>query len=734
MEILCFYAGIVFILINKPYPLILLMTLFFFRPRSSLIRWFLAAISWCLIHQFYVSSRDMEKKLVIQNAELIGQIISIPVVQGDTSQFSFLVNTMNKKPVKTTVALACYAHCPLLRAGQSWRLIAKLKQPRNLGNPGGFNYVNWLRTRHIHWSGTVRSGSFIPSSIVTSPPLLLKIREHLLLRLAELDPDEKTLGIIQALTLGVGSHIEKSEWELFRHTGTIHLIDISGAHIGMIAGITYTVVCFLWSRMGLFCLLYPAPKIASIVALLIASLYTVIAGFAIPAQRALIACAFMLLRNFCSQRFTVWQAWRYALLSVLILEPHSVMAAGFYLSFIGVAILILINQRIDVIGFRKTMALQLACLAGLMPLTLFWFSYGAINGIVANIVAIPWVELWIVPLALLVTLLSSYVVIPGTMFLLKSSISLLLFFLNWVDSFAMVNLTFTFNQIASPLALMTVLALSLLLPIRRLFFPMSMMLIAALYPYHLHLKPGEAQIDIMDVGQGLAIAINTAHHSLLYDTGVKFFQGSDMAKIAIIPYLNQLGIKKLDKVIISHPDLDHRGGLKSLEERFEIQELVVDAPEFYHRGSPCHAYPAWEWDGVLFRFFSIAQIANSKNNHSCVLQLSTKSGKILFTGDIEKPAEDYLVSTYGNELASTFLVIPHHGSKTSSSSAFVEKVSPHYAIVSYGFDNRYHFPHQQTLRIYEQRQIPVINTVDCGMVTIKLTSKLNSPTPSCYLD
>jgi len=734
MEILCFFAGIAFIYINKYYPILFICSVLYFRPKVSHLIWFFMAIGWSLFHEAWVAPTHMPNVPVIQSAELLGNITSIPVVQGKRMQFSFSAYQFQGKPVKTNIALVCYDHCPELHPGQYWRLIAKLKKPRNLNNPGGFNYVNWLSTRHVHWLGTVQRGSFKPINAKNQTLVVLPIREHLLQKLARLDPDDQTLGITQALALGATSHIDKSQWDLFRRTGTTHLIDISGAHIGLIAGLTFGFVSFIWRRAGRLCLYWPAPKAASIVALIIASIYVVISGFAVPAQRALLACTFMLLRNFCNQRFTVWQAWRYALLAVLILEPHAVRMAGFYLSFIGVAILIVTNQRVTATGMQKRLALQLACLAGMMPLTLFWFSYGAVNGLLANIFAIPWVELWIVPLALLITILPDGALIHGMVYVLKSSISLFLYYLNWVDSFAALNLTFSFYQMASPLALMMALSACLFLPLRQLVLPIVVMTLAALFPSHLKVKPNTVRIDVMDVGQGLAVVVNTSNHVLIYDTGVKFFQGGDMGKMVIIPYLKMLGIKKINKVVISHPDLDHRGGLNSLEESYVIDELIVDSPEFYHRGSPCHDYPDWKWDGVSFRFFAIKSLQNKKNNHSCVLQIATPSGQVILTGDIEKPAEDYLVATYGHELASSIMVIPHHASKTSSSAAIVEHISPQYAIASYGFDNRYHFPHQQALKIYEQRHIPILNTVESGMITIVLDSTLSSRKPSIYIE
>jgi competence protein ComEC len=731
MEILCFYAGIAFIYASKRNALLFLSLCLYWRPKISPVIWFIAAIAYGALHQWWTMPRGIPNVSLIQQADLYGKVTAIPITQGDKVSFTFTVDRLNGKPVQADIAMACYQHCPEVHVGQYWRLLAKLRKPRNLANPGGFDYVGWLKSRHIYWLGSARRGSFTLLNASSRKFSLLQLREHLCDKLARLNPDVKTLGIIEALTLGINSHIDKADWDLFRRTGTTHLIDISGAHIGLVAGITFKVVCWCWPRFGRLALIWPAHRVASLCALFFAIFYTFLSGFAVPAQRALVACSFMLLRYFCNQRFTVWQAWRYALLTVLILEPHSVLLVGFYLSFIGVAVLILINQRIIAQGMRKILALQLACLVGLMPLTLYWFSYGAVNGIFANLFAIPWVELWIVPLGLVITILPESMLLSWMMFVLKGSVSILLFSLTTIDSLAFLNLTFSFNSLLPPLAIMSGLCIALLIPLRQFIFPASMMVILATIPYHLKIKPGVAKIDILDVGQGLAVIVNTAHHTLIYDTGVQFFQGSDMGKLAIIPYLKTLGIKQLDKIVISHPDLDHRGGLKSIEANYPIQELLVDDPTFYHRGISCHHHVPWEWDGVSFRFFSINQFDNKKNNHSCVLQISTRSGQLLLTGDIEKTAEEYLLRTYGQQLASSVMLIPHHASKTSSTSAFVKAVSPKYAIVSYGFDNRYHFPHLQALSHYKQQGISVFNTVRCGMTTVILDSSEHHK-PRCY--
>jgi competence protein ComEC len=730
MEIICFFAGMAFFYLKSYYPVCFLFIIFYFRPKITLLIWFVAAILWSLLHQWIIADQGMPNTSVIKQAQLQGHITSIPISSSNKTQFQFLVEKLDGKQVNATILLTCYEHCPALRAGQYWQLQAKLKRPINLANPGGFDYVSWLSTRHIEWVGNVRNTSFQPLTTKTSPYSLLLLREKLSTILSKIDPDEETLGIFESLTIGLTNHVKKPQWDLFRQTGTTHLIDISGEHIAIVAGCSFWLLQWLWKHMGQLCLKYPAPKIASIGAMLISYAYALIAGFAVPTQRALITCIFMLACHVLNRSFSTWQAWRYALFAVLLFEPHSVLMLGFYFSFIAVAILIAINQRLKYKGIRNMLAMQLACLFGLMPLTLYWFSYGSLNGLLANLVAIPWVGFIIVPCALIITLLSPWIVIPYSVAILQGSINFLLIYLRFVDSFAKYNVNYTFTDALSPLGLMVAMALLTLLPVTRLVPATIVLAIASMFPHYEKIPFGDAKIDVLDVGQGLSVVVRTAQHTLIYDTGMKFYQGGDMGKLAIIPYLRRLDLKHLDKVIISHPDLDHRGGLDSLEQMYLIHELIVDDPLFYHRGVSCHTHSAWTWDGVTFRFFPLPSAFKNKNNHSCVLQIANLAGKVLLTGDIEKRAEHYLVKTYGKKLTSTVMLIPHHGSKTSSSETFIKQINPSYAVVSYGFDNRYHFPHPQAMQTYKQHQIPVYNTVNCGMISIHL--QRDNVSPQCY--
>lgn len=730
MEIFCFFAGIVFFYSHSVYPLMLVIISLLLKARWVIVLWFIAALLWAYCHQLLQADFNMPAVKVIPQADVVGEVVSLPVTNAAKTQFQFLIGQLNQQPAKALVLLNCYQHCPVFAVGQVWHLQVKLKKPDNLANPGGFDYVSWLHARHMNWTGYLNHEAKLLHEPQTTN--LTLIRSKMADLLASHITNEEILGVVQALTLGVTSHIDKSMWDLFRRTGTTHLMVISGAHIGLVAGLSLWLIKWLWRWSASLCLYFPAVQAGSIGGLLAALIYSLLAGFGVPAQRSLIACVLLLLSHLFSQRFSGWQSWRYGVLLVLLYEPHAVTLPGLYLSFLAVATLIISSQRLSCSGIKKTLGIQLACLLGLMPLTLYWFSYGAVDGLLANLLAIPLVGYVIVPLSLFTLPLLHIFPVTSLTLPVSWAVKLLLFYLGWVDKAAVINLRFSLTQINVVFALMLVMIILVVLPAKSLLPAALVLFLSCLFPYYPLPKVGQARIDILDVGQGLAVVVTTAHHNLIYDTGMKFYQGSDMGKLAVIPYLNARGIQRIDKIVISHPDLDHRGGLPSIEEAYEAGELIVDRVAFYQRGQSCHNYPDWQWDGIQFHFFAVQQGAVSKNNSSCVLRISNGLHSILLPGDVEKEAERYLVANYAQQLKSDVLVAAHHGSKTSSIPAFIEQVIPSYAIISAGFDNRYHFPHQQTLTTLARNQVSVINTIDCGMVTVNLDNRPILAKPSCY--
>jgi competence protein ComEC len=734
MEIFCFFIGILYLYtFNLALPIITLC-LFYIIPKYQSIVFFILGIMLAWLHQWLILPNGIPDAAVIPQTTIQGKIASIPLQGIYKTQFLFALERYNNHPAQGLIQLAWYNKAPSLQAGQRWQFSVKLKKPHNYLNPGSADFVGSLAARHVHWIGYIFSKN--NKLLKKSHSLFnwLKLREHLGNKLYHLAPNQTTAGVVEALTLNLTTHISPKDWDLFRHTGTTHLFGISGEHIALISGMVYWLIRWLWSRNARCCLWIPAPYIASTGGLLAALVYAFLAGFAPPVQRALIGCFFYTLCCLGKQRFSSWQVWRYALFGVLCIEPHAVFMQGFYFSFLAVACLLLTQQRWQLKGYQGSLALQLSCLIGLMPLSLYWYSYGSINGFIANLFAIPLVGFLIVPLALVTMAISSLSYAVILMKLLSLLISLLFSGLSWIEYLAAININCSLYSIELTAVLLGALLIWVILPIKSCQWIALLWLFLPFFPPRTQLQTGEALIHVLDVGQGLAVAVRTQHHLLIYDTGDRFFQGGDLGQMVILPFLKQLRIKKIDTVVISHPDKDHRGGLNSLENGIQIDQLIVNDLRYYKQGLKCHDHPDWKWDGVHFHFLAIKMPFKDKNNSSCILQISTQAGRILLTGDIEKVAEDYLVRTYGPALTSDVLIVPHHGSKTSSSYRFLLEIAPRYAIASLGFDNRFHFPHAKTLASMRSLNIPFYRTDECGMVSITLPTQGQIKQPACFRD
>ena len=722
MEILVFCLGLIFFYSKSVLALIVGIILFLLEGRSLIFLPFIAGSLLGYCHEFLVADQGMPNQAVIRKALVKGALIAVPKVAEGKTLWVLGLSELNGQIVRASVLISCYQDCPMLKAGQNLSFYAKLRQPHRLNNPGSEDHKHFLQAQHIHWQGYRLPGPIQAQALSQRHFSVLALREYLAQRSAKMIHQEQTLGIVEALTLGLSHHMSQDLWDLFRHTGTTHLMVISGAHIGLISGLIFQMIRQIWARIPYLCLRYPAPKVAGLCAMISGFAYACLAGLGIPALRSAFASMFMFYRYWGSQLFSAWQAWRYALVIVLLTEPHAVLMPGFYLSFLAVAILLMVNQATALQGFAKGLLIQFSCLLGLLPLTLYFFGYGALDGFFANIVAIPWVSFLVLPLSLLSLFLGP--ILPWLLVLTELSIHWLLEFLKFVDVLGSTwNLSQSLPYLIYPLVAMLALIIFLLFPLKRIRFIAIAMLLLSCYPRHHHLSKGELSVSVLDVGQGLAVFIQTQAHDLIYDTGGKIYHGPDMGTLVLNPYLKSLGLRHLDAIIISHPDLDHRGGLESLEQKFPSKTLLVDDPGFYHRGVSCHDYPDWIWDGVRFHFFALAKTENRRNNRSCVLKISNSAGSVLLTGDIEAEAEHYLSEHYGQALQANVMVVPHHGSKTSSSLEFIKQVSPSHAILSYGFDNRYHFPHQAALKHYQSQGIQLFSTAEQGLIQIDLSNK-----------
>lgn len=716
MEILSFFTGIVFTYTREWVVLLCLLVACWFAQNIRHLLWCMVGAIWACVHEYESFPNALPQRMVLKNIHLQGVISSIPKVGTGKTQFQFEVHQYQDKPMQTLIWMSCYQACPPMKVGEAWSGSVTLKKPKLNVLPGEMNPHYWLMSNHIEWLGVLDGRSAVRLHTPQGIWRFQSFRERLAESLTTHLKHDHTLGLLQGLTLGVASHIEKSQWDLFRRTGTTHLVVISGEHIGLIAGFTFMCAQWIWTRIPRLALYIPAQQAASVLAWSVGCFYAFLCGLGAPVERAIIGFGVLLLRYFIAQRFTVWQAWRYALFIILLIEPHVVVTPGFYLSFIAVAILVLMSARFPAKRFRLAVQLQLACLIGLTPLTLYAFSYASLNGFIVNLIAIPLVGLIIVPTALIGLILIQVHPWDGWLWMPKQGANLFLTLLSYLDRFEWMNLNVSIDDLLSVMSIMLGLFLSTLLPIRGLYLMYACLLILPFYQRQTDIQHEQAKVTVFDVGQGLAVLIQTAQHSILYDTGGVFYQGGDWASFKVLPYLRHLKLKKLDGLVISHPDLDHRGGLSSIEKELAVARLWVNEPAFYHRGEACHDQRSWVWDGVAFRFFALPTQLEKRNNTSCILQVKTKTSSLLLTGDIEFQAEAYLVTRYGMALQSNYIVVPHHGSQTSSSMPFLMMVHPHLGIISSGLNNRYHFPHKKALQRYEQLKIPLKNTAELGAI------------------
>jgi len=538
-------------------------------------------------------------------------------------------------------------------------------------------------------------------------------------------PTGEQQGVIKALTIGSQNAITPQQWQVFNLTGATHLIVISGSHISLIAGMVYLLVRRGWARLAILSI---SPQRAAAVAGWLAALfYAGLAGYSIPTLRAVIMLTVALAAIVWQRNTAPLQILLLALLAVLLIDPFAVLSVGFWLSFVAVGLLIYVSSgRLGhAAHWRQAVSAQLATAIGLAPLLIVFFQKVSLISPLANWLAAPLIELLVVPLALPAIIF--LFIWPAAATVLLSIADLILQGLWWLLS-AMASLPLASVYCPSPpwyALLMAAVGVLLLLAPRG--FPgryLSICLFLPLLFVEINKpKPGEAWLTMLDVGQGLSAVIQTAGHTLVFDTGAKYGDFSDMGEAVLIPFLHRQGLESLDTLMISHNDNDHSGGATSLLAEMPVAEIVSSAVEWAEGEGRhyCRAEQSWEWEQVRFSLLSPPDSAFTKeNDNSCVLKVEAGGQSLLLTGDIEQAAETWLVERYQDQLHSTVLIAPHHGSKSSSSYPFLQQVAPDLVLISAGHLNRFGFPHKPVLARYRQLNIPWLNSAEQGALSIHL--------------
>jgi competence protein ComEC len=617
------------------------------------------------------------------------------------------------QPFSGQVWVYCFQQCPLMYPGETWWIQGKIKKITVLHNPGQLDF--WYQSNYRHLIGQIMMvpGKHKKEADIGKFDLLNQIRVSLYQKVNQAFNHQHDFSkrLFLTLVLGIGSELSNDDWQIFKDTGTAHLMVVSGAHLGLLMLMIAWIVeqCYRF-KMSLI----PAKKIASAISLLVGLIYALISGFGIPVQRAWLMKFFFDLKYWFNFRLTAWQSFRYAMLVILVIEPHAIGYPGAYLSFLAVGILMLVPKIFPSKKWWMHLVTQVCCLIGLSPLTVLWFSSIPVTGIVANFLAIPWVSWIVLPLAF------SMSVFLGEWGRVVFDISAQCLYqgLQFIQHFQQFNFHCTWpNHWMAWYAMMVLLVL--------IIYPHWKTVILGLLGFigigvspHIILKQGEYLLDVLNVGQGLSVLIRTKNHALLYDTAG--MQGKKtLGQLVVLPYLKYIQLKKLDMMVLSHPDLDHIAGRHDISARFPNAKWVVDKPSFYHRGKDCRQLKDWCWDGVCFHFYKSMKKTKKKNNHSCVLEVMNSKHHVLLTGDIEKKAEQAILKERKKSPLSVLLV-PHHGSKTSSTESFLKALKPEMALVSVALYNSYHLPHPMIKKRYEQYHIPWISTAEKGLIQLKL--------------
>ncbi|WP_426196333.1 DNA internalization-related competence protein ComEC/Rec2 [Massilia sp. DWR3-1-1] len=643
-----------------------------------------------------------------------------------------------------------------VQPGARWQLTVRLQRPHGSANPHGFDYEVWLLEQGLRATGYVRADSGnrrLDAFVATPSNLVGHGRAVLRARIERALAGRPYAGVIVALVVGDQRAIEQDDWQVFSRTGVSHLISISGLHITMVAGMVAMLASALWRRSfftrAQLPLLLPAQKVAALAGTASALLYVLLAGFGVPAQRTLYMLSVLALALWSGRLTSISHVLCAALGLVLLLDPWAVLAPGFWLSFGAVGLILyasvgrtqLRSPRARTAPTRlgrlraalassgvQALRTQYVVTVGLVPLTLLLFAQVSLVSPLANALAIPVISFAVTPLALAGSLLPA----PLSDYLLIAAHALVQGLAAWLDWLGSGALAVVSAPAPTPvLFAFALLGTAWLLAPRG--WPLRAAGLAAWLPALTALPvspaPGTFTATVFDVGQGMAVLIETASHRLLVDAGPQYSVDGNGGNRVIHPYLKARGIGRLDAMVISHSDADHAGGALSVLASLPVDQLwsSLEARHPIVRAAraalPCTAGQHWRWDGVQFDMLqptaaSYADASLKPNARSCTLRISTGSRTLLAAADIEAAQEAQLLGRDIAHLPADVLLAPHHGSGTSSTTAFLAAVRPSLAIFQVGYRNRYRHPKQEVWQRYGDAGIARLRTDESGAVTV----------------
>ncbi len=713
-----------------------------FYSQAKYALFFIFGLLWCALHVSTIIQSRLPKAIENTEVKVIGIVDSIPVLHDAGVQFEFKIqqtvpNAVWPNPGRVLLYLRNSTN--LFKVGEQWQFCVKLKKPHAYSNPGSYDIEKHFFQHKIIAKGYVLvekpyskmgSGDNNPKTWIQNFRIYLKKNiDHIL-------QGKHFKGVINALVVGVQEGISATQWETFRQTGTNHLVAISGLHIGLVASFLFILVKKAYGALPLRFLKVPSLVIGAYGAINAAIFYAFIAGFSIPTRRAIIMITLFMVSTIKRRLVSKSRIFFISLGLTILFDPISVLSAGFWLSFGAVGILLYGMQgRLRPSGiWYKWIRAQWVVFLGLMPLMFAIFDKISLVSPITNIVAIPWVSFLVVPLSLVGALCTIFsTTLAGIILnLAHQTFSLINTFLEFTRTMPMATLA---NATHSMLSIScAIIGVGILLLPRGVKGKQIAVvwLLPLLMAHPVRVEKNMANITILDVGQGFAAVVETQNHVLVFDTGPKVSPQFDTGEQVVVPFLATRGLKKIDRLVISHNDNDHIGGAHFIVQHMAVETIMMSRQDGFFKNKTvieCRAGDRWGWDGVLFEILHPSTYLDKKNDFACVLKVTAGEQSVLLTADIEAKSEALLLQKNPLALASTILVVPHHGSKTSSTLPFIQAVNPQYAIIPCGYLNTYGHPKEEIVQRYRQQGIVLLNTVEDGAVFFMLgkAGKLERP-------